>query len=103
MSAAIPFMLFPPDEPGALHSLEKGGDSVGIAAHQASQFALLDSFILEQCSHDCELVGSDPKMGNAPAEGLVQTVPCPPEKQRQPPPFRSVERKLGSITTSFKH
>ena len=77
VGAAVAFVGFAAEPAGGFHAFEEGGDGVGIAAHQVGEFALGDALgvALREGAENGELVGGGTLEGDAPAEGLIKTVP----------------------------
>ena len=83
-----------------LHTLEQGGNSVGVAAHGASQFALGETggVTFAQGPQGGELVGRGAGMANLATEGLIQAVPGAAQQQRQ---AFALGRVDGQIVVEF--
>jgi hypothetical protein len=80
-----------------LHAFEEGRHGVGVATHEAGEFALGQpgGMAFEHGAHDGELVGRDAGVGDAAAEGLVEVEPATAQQERQTAAFRRVHRQRG--------
>lgn len=103
VSAPVLFVDFALDVTERFHAFEQGGHGIGVAAHEAGEFALGEAggMAFEHGAHDGELVGRDASMGDAAAEGLVEVEPATAEQERQAAAFRRVHRQRGFRGAAF--
>ena len=101
VGAAVLLVFRAFQQAGLFHAVHQRGDGVRVAGHQLGEFALRGAFVFEQRAHHGELVGRDAEVGDAPAEGLVESVPRAAQQRRQAAAVRGIDRQRGGGAGRF--
>ena len=103
VGAPVLFVDFALDVAEGFHAFEEGRHGVGVAAHEAGEFALREAggMAFEHGAHDGELVGRDAGVGDAAAEGLVEIEPAAAQQEREAAAFGRVHRQGGFGGAAF--